>query len=325
MTGTPVIETSVLQGSLLRVDKGNGPTSHDVVHAVRRHLGMRRVGHAGTLDPQATGLLVIGVGSATRLLGYVASLDKVYRGEMRLGIRTDSMDAAGTEIARKPWSTDEGTLQETARNYLGEFLQRPPMVSAVKVRGERLYRIAARGGQVERPLRKVRVRRLDLIHIDLTEGRIEFEIQCSSGTYVRALADEWGERLGTYAHLGSLRRLRVGEISVDGAYPAEKLAPRGEHPAGQGGRRGNPVPESWRDLDGSRLPWSVALSHISRRELNGSEAHDLSFGRAPRSKGEEGLLRLEDENSGLLGIAEGTPAGLPLKLRCVLAVRSEAS
>lgn len=306
------------QGALFKLDKPEGPTSHDVVHAVRRHLGVRRVGHAGTLDPQATGLLVIGVGPATRLLGFIASQDKFYRGELALGVRTDTLDAAGRETGRKPWPRDEARVREAGRILVGERWQRPPMVSAVKVKGERLYRLAARGREVERPERRIAVRRLAVLGVDLERGRVAFEVECSSGTYVRALAEEWGELLDTYGHLAGLRRIRVGGIDVEGAYPAAQLAPRGTHPAGQSPRRGTAAPPDWRGLESARLPWDRALSHLGKRVLDGREARELAYGRAPRSRGEAGLLRLEDDAGRLLGVGEGSLPGLPLRLRCVL-------
>lgn len=306
------------QGALLKLDKPQGPTSHDVVHAVRRHLGVRRVGHAGTLDPQATGLLVLGVGPATRLLGYVAAQDKVYRGTLALGVRTDTLDAAGREIGRLPWPRDGERVREAAAGLVGPRLQRPPMVSAVKVGGQRLYRLAARGQEVERPVRPILVRRLEVLGLDLERGLVEFETECSSGTYVRVLAEEWGEGLGTYAHLAGLRRVRVGAIEVAGAFPAAELAPRGTHPAGRKGR-GAVLPADWRGLESAVLPWEVALSHLEKRVLTRVEVRDLGHGRGPRSRGERGLLRLEDGAGDLLAIAEGGPAGLPLALRCVLA------
>ncbi|HKA25376.1 MAG TPA: tRNA pseudouridine(55) synthase TruB [Candidatus Eisenbacteria bacterium] len=323
MSAPAVALLAASRGALLKLDKPQGPTSHDVVHAVRRHLGVRRVGHAGTLDPQATGLLVVGVGPATRLLGFIALQDKFYRGTLRLGVATDTLDAAGRVTAEKPWPRDERRVREAARTLVGERMQRPPMVSAVKVHGERLYKIAARGEEVERPERRVRVKRLELLGFDLEAGRLSFEVECSSGTYVRVLAEEWGAALDTVAHLDSLRRVRVGAIDVEGAFPAARLAPRGTHPAGNVAKGKDAAPADWRGLENARLPWEVALSHLSRRVLDAREAKDLGFGRAPRSRGERGLLRLEDENGVVLGVAEGTPLGLPIRLRCVLAPGDE--
>lgn len=306
-------------GALLRLDKPSGPTSHDIVHALRRHLGVRRVGHAGTLDPQATGLLVVGVGPATRLLGYVSAQDKVYRGELALGVATDTLDAAGRETARAPWPHDEAAVRAAGVSLVGARRQRPPMVSAVKVGGERLYRIAARGAVVDRPERAIHVKRLEMLGVDLETGRVGFEVECTSGTYVRVLAEEWGSALGSVAHLASLRRTRVGRIEVEGAFPAASLAPRGTHPAGQSGRRFGGPPQDWRGLEGAILPWATALAHLERRVLDAREAHALGRGQAPREHGERGLVRLEDSSGALLGIAETPGAGGPLRLRCVLA------
>lgn len=308
-------------GALFRIDKPAGPTSHDVVHAVRRHLGVRRVGHAGTLDPPATGLLVIGVGPATRLLSFVAGQDKTYRGVLGLGSATDTLDASGRVLATTAWPRDEVRWRAAAAAFVGEITQRVPLVSAVKVRGQRLYRMAARGQAVEPPERRVRVRRLDLLAIDLKAGRIEFEIECSSGTYVRAVAAEWGERLGVAAHLHSLRRLAIGRVSVHGAFPGERLASRGQHPAGEGARRGDPPPAGWRDLEPARLDADVALAHLALRRLDAAESKGLRYGRPPIPRGECGLVRLTDGEGRLLAVAEGD--GETLRLRCVL-VSAEA-
>ena len=318
MSAHAAVAIASMSGALLKLDKPEGPTSHDVVHAVRRHLGVRRVGHAGTLDPQATGLFVVGVGLATRFLGFIAQQDKFYRGTLRLGVATDTLDAAGRVVGTQPWTRDERAVREAASRLVGERLQRPPMVSAVKVHGERLYKIAARGEEVERAERRVRVERLSVLGMDLEAGRVSFEVECSSGTYVRVLAEEWGAGLGTVAHLAALRRVRVGAIDVAGAFPTASLAPRGSHPAGTVRKGPEAPPADWRGLESARLPWDLALSHLARRVLDAREARDLGYGRAPRSRGERGLVRLEDENAGILGVAEGAPLGLPLVLRCVL-------
>jgi tRNA pseudouridine55 synthase len=317
-------ETALGEGALFKLDKPAGPTSHDVVHAVRRHLGVRRVGHAGTLDPPATGLLVVGVGPATRVLSWVSACDKVYRGRLALGTATDTMDAAGRVVERREWARDAEVWRRAAAGLVGPGVQRPPMVSAVRVAGERLYRLAARGRMVERPPRPIHIRRLTPLAFDLEAGWIDFEVECSSGTYVRALAHDWGERAGSAAHLAELRRLSVGRVSVEGAYPAERLAPRGHHPAGEGARRTDLPPGGWRDLESARLSWDEALAYLGSRRLTPAEEAALVFGRAPRSLGERGTLRLESAGGRLLGVSREAPAGLPLELACVL-VRPEPS
>lgn len=306
------------EGALFRLDKPAGPTSHDVVHAVRRHLGVRRVGHAGTLDPPATGLLVVGVGPATRVLSWVSASDKVYRGRLALGRRTDTLDAAGRILEERPWTRDEAAWRAAAAALVGPGLQRPPMVSAVRVGGERLYRLASRGQSVERAARPVAVRRLVLGDLDLDAGWIDFEVECSSGTYVRVLAEDWAARAGTVAHLGQLRRVSIGRIGVAGAFPAGRLAPRGQHPAGEGSKRADPPPADWGDLESARLPWSLALGHLAARRVSPAEVAALAFGKAPPSRGETGAVRLESEDGRLVAVARGTPAGLPLGLACVL-------
>lgn len=225
-----------MKGVLL-VDKPSGMTSHDVVDRIRRAAKMRRVGHTGTLDPGATGLLIICLGAATRLSEYLTRLDKVYEGYTRLGVVTDSYDMDGTVLEeREVPELEPADIQAVFDQFTGAISQVPPMVSAVKVGGRRLYKMAREGETVEREARDVTVKEFHLI--DYQAPLAQFRVCCSSGTYVRGLCHDAGEVLGCGAALDSLRRTAVGRHTVENAAPVdafktvddiyERLMPMGE-------------------------------------------------------------------------------------------------
>ncbi|HET6794655.1 MAG TPA: tRNA pseudouridine(55) synthase TruB [Acidimicrobiales bacterium] len=216
---------------LLVVDKPAGPTSHDVVAVVRRSLGQRRVGHAGTLDPDATGVLLIGVGRATRLLRFASDLPKRYIGELVLGVATSTLDASGEVTGR--WDMDgvePADVRRAVASLTGPIMQVPPMVSAVKVGGRRLHELARKGIEVERPARPVTVHSFT-VEPTGEAGVHRFEVECSSGTYVRTLVADLGTRLGGGAHLRLLRRTAVGPQSVEGAVALADAGPESLRPA----------------------------------------------------------------------------------------------
>ena len=206
----------------LVVDKPLGWTSHEVVDAARRWLGIRRVGHLGTLDPQATGLLPLAVREATKLIPFVAQGPKVYVGTVRLGVATDTFDAEGRVLRRHdgPLPSEE-VVRGALADFLGETMQIPPMFSSVKKDGVPLYRLARRGEVVERAPRAIRIDSLQMRHYVPPE--IGIEISCSPGTYVRTLASDLGERLGCGAHLSGLRRTASGPFLLDQAASVEDL------------------------------------------------------------------------------------------------------
>jgi tRNA pseudouridine55 synthase len=214
---------------VLVVDKPAGMTSHDVVAVVRRAAGQRRVGHAGTLDPDATGVLIVCLGKATRLASYLQASTKIYDARVRLGVETTTLDASGeVTVERDASAVDEGALCEALKGFVGQIEQVPPMVSAVKVGGERLYRKARRGEVIERSPRSVRIH--DIVLEDFEPGpRAEaaFLITCSSGTYVRTLAADVGQQLGVGAHLVALRRLGSGRFSLEDAVDLNKVVELG--------------------------------------------------------------------------------------------------
>lgn len=217
--------TEPLHDGYALVDKDLDWTSHDVVAKVRGILRTKKVGHAGTLDPTATGLLVLGVGRGTRLLRFVTALEKRYVGVLVLGTETTTLDAAGDVVARHDMA--EVTFEQVeaaAARFVGEIQQIPPMVSAVKVEGRRLHELAREGKEVERAPRAVTIH--DLRVRPLGPGRFELSVGCSSGTYIRTLAADIGHALGGGAHLDALRRVAVGSFTVDEATPVEHVRVR---------------------------------------------------------------------------------------------------
>jgi tRNA pseudouridine55 synthase len=224
---------------LLLIDKPIGFTSHDVVARTRRAINMRAIGHAGTLDPFATGLLVLCIGQATRLSEYLTGETKVYIGRMKLGERTNTDDLDGEVVERRPVCVGQADLQLAAKAFRGEIMQTPPQYSAIQIGGKRAYKLARHGETVDIPARQVQIFSLELAFAD-DEGRktedessspvvgrpssfVDLRVTCTAGTYIRALARDIGELLGCGAHLTALRRVQSGGFRVDEAVPLDGL------------------------------------------------------------------------------------------------------
>lgn len=271
---------------LVVVDKEAGWTSHDVVARVRRLFGQRRVGHAGTLDPDATGVLLVGVGRATRLLRFLTPLQKTYTGEVVLGTATDTLDASGEAVGT--WDMSSVTLDQVraaAASLTGEIEQVPPMVSAVKVDGRRLHALARQGVEVERAARPVTVHRFE-VSPTVHPGVYRLEVTCSSGTYVRVLAADLGAALGGGAHLRNLRRTAVGSFTEAEARPLAALTTKDLlTPA-----------EALRDLE----PLTVTA------EMAATVAHGLPLDRVPLGATGSGPFALLDVDGRLLAVYEAT-------------------
>jgi tRNA pseudouridine55 synthase len=215
------VTASPLEGIAV-VDKAAGLTSHDVVARARKVLGTRKVGHSGTLDPDATGVLLLGVGAATRLLRFLTDLPKTYTAEFVLGTETSTLDAAGEVTATHDMAVTLDEVRAAAAGFLGEIDQVPPMVSAIRVDGKRLHELAREGIEVERKPRRVTVHRYE---VEPTDDPLVYrvEVECSSGTYVRSLAADLGAALGGGAHLRALRRTRIGSFGEAEALPVEDV------------------------------------------------------------------------------------------------------
>jgi tRNA pseudouridine55 synthase len=220
--------TDAAPTGILLVDKPGGITSHDVVGAARRALGTRKVGHAGTLDPMATGLLILGVGTATRLLTYLVGLDKTYAATIRLGESTTTDDAEGETVARADASgLDRAAIDTGISGLTGELDQVPSTVSAIKVDGRRAYARVRDGEDVQLAPRRVTVSRFDVLAERRGDGVVDLDVivDCSSGTYIRALARDLGAGLGVGGHLTALRRTAFGPFPFPDAIPVDALGP----------------------------------------------------------------------------------------------------
>lgn len=246
---------------LLLLDKPAGCTSFEVVRRVRRRLQVRKVGHLGTLDPFATGLLPLALGEATKLTPFLLAADKTYLAVVRLGEETDTQDCTGKVVARSEKLPEPPEIYRAAARFVGEIEQRPPLYSAVHYRGERLYRLARRGEAVEPEPRRVRIHRLEIKEVALPE--VVMEVTCSKGTYIRTLAADLGQALGCGGHLKALRRLAVGPFRVEEALPLHRLE------------------NLDREAITSRLiPLARCLPWFKPVSISASEARRLSQGRA---------------------------------------------
>lgn len=209
---------------ILLIDKDAGCTSHDVVNKVRRILKIRSVGHAGTLDPLATGLLVILVGRATKVSQYLMSLDKVYDGEMKLGVETNSQDSEGEVVSELPVpeSVNEAYMREQMASFLGDQYQTPPMFSAKKLNGIPLYKLARQGQEVQREPRFINISKFELL--EWNKPAAKFRLACSKGTYVRTVCHDLGKKIGCGAYMTQLRRISSDKFNVENAITVEKLS-----------------------------------------------------------------------------------------------------
>jgi tRNA pseudouridine55 synthase len=289
---------------ILLVDKPAGWTSHDVVAKARRLCSQRKIGHTGTLDPMATGLLILCLGDATRLVEYMTQHDKRYEGEIVLGARTDTDDAEGTVVEQRlvP-GLDGAQLREIERRFTGQILQRPPAYSAIKIAGQRAYAAARRGKDLDLLARPVTVHE---IHLSPTHGaHVRILVSCGAGTYIRSLARDIGEVVGCGAHLGSLRRTQAGGFSVEEAITLEKLA--AVSAAGL-------IEDVLRAPDEGVIGWPAGLIGQDNRDrfLHGSRL-EIAFERPPGA----GPIRIYDTHGSFLGVASATPDG-GLKARKVL-------
>ena len=298
-----------MRDGLVVVDKAPGWTSHDVVAKLRGVYGQRRIGHAGTLDPDATGVLLVGLGRVTRLLRYLQEAGKEYRARVVFGVATDTLDASGAVLERAEMAFTSAELDAAARAFVGDIQQVPPMVSALKVGGRRLYELARAGVEVERAARPVHIG--ELVVEDLEPGaypEATIRVACSSGTYVRTLAADLGEALGGCAHLGSLRRLRVGGFVLDDARTLEAIEADPDAAV-------RPPTDAVRDLDRVRVDAEGARA----------VAHGATFA-APALIGDNdgpGPFAVVDEQGALLAVYERRGGGV--KPSVVLATEATVS
>ncbi|HSH68986.1 MAG TPA: tRNA pseudouridine(55) synthase TruB [Deferrisomatales bacterium] len=272
---------------LLVLDKPEGLTSHSAVQRVRRALGVKRAGHAGTLDPLATGVLLVAVGRATRLLEYLILQDKAYRAEIRLGVRTETLDREGDVLETLPVPEPAGAaLEQALARFRGPQRQAAPVFSAIKRGGQRLYQKARRGEAVEAPVRDVTVHRLDLVAWQTPD--LTVDVVCSKGTYVRALARDLGEALGSAGTLWQLRRTRSGTFGLDLAVTLSQ------------------VQEDPQAAKAALLPAEAMVADLPRVTVETEAAAALARGMAvPCPAGEdEGVRAVFTPDGALLGIGQ---------------------
>ncbi len=312
-----------MNGTLI-IDKPAGLTSHDVVALVRRAAHTRKVGHAGTLDPFATGVLVVCIGQATRLVRFLVGLDKEYLATLRCGYATDTQDLTGKQIS--PLQSSKGlsleAVQDVLKHFEGPQHQLPPMYSAKKIGGERLHRLARAGREVERKPVPITIYEMRLMGHGLEPLRensdgtcdVLVRVRCSSGTYVRTLAHDFGERLGCGAHLAALRRTAVGQFSIDQAVTLETVEQLGHQET----------------LSTLLLPLSVAVAHLPEQRLTTAEVIAVSHGKAIATRFEGTIgnqpltLRLSNASGELVAIGEYEPLAKMLRPRIVLNADSGA-
>ncbi len=305
-----------MTSGVLVVDKPAGPTSFEVVRRVRRLLRAAKAGHAGTLDPMATGVLAVCVGEAVKLQQFLAAGDKAYEATVAFGAATDTEDAEGAVVARgDPSALDAAAVAAALPRFLGEQLQIPPMYSAVRVGGRRLHEAARAGEAVERAPRAVRVDRLELLEFRAAAGglaRARLAVRCGKGTYVRTLAADLGRALGVPAHLEALRRTAAGPFGLEQAVPlaaAERL--------------GRARPEELR----SRLVAPEdALDFLPAVRLDAGQERDLAHGRALAIPGAPGLARALSAEGRLLAVCAFEGGSLrPVRVLAPAAAREEST
>jgi tRNA pseudouridine55 synthase len=286
------------RGYLLLLDKPEGLTSHDVVERVRKATGQSRIGHSGTLDPMATGLLLLCAGSAARLQGFFTLMDKTYEGRMRLGRATTTYDREGEPLGpdREASAISDAQIAAAAAAFRGEFLQSPPPYSAKKVGGRKFYEMARKGESVPSAPKTVRVTRFEVGPV--AGGAVPFSISCSSGTYIRSIAHELGDKLGCGAHLETLRRTRIGSFSADDAVALDRF---------------ESLPEVERLAGGHAMPLARVPFPFPRVQLASLEAWKIRRGQAVPARGVEAgegdWVALVGPTNDMLALGQVNPIG----------------
>lgn len=279
-----------MTSGILNIDKPQGITSHDVVQTLRRISGIRRVGHAGTLDPMATGVLVLCIGRATRLVEYLVATDKAYEGTVRLGVETTTYDAEGEVTRQVPVAIEQQQVEAALSRFQGPIDQVPPMYSAVKQKGQPLYKLARKGVTVPRSSRRVTISHIALI--DWSPPGFSFELTCSSGTYVRSLVHDLGQLLDCGAHLTHLVRTRCGALALQDAVPLHTL-----------------TPDNWGD---HLLPMEIAMGTVPPVLFSAKEKECLVQGQpVPRqpTHARVELARAEMAEGGFFALVKPSPDG----------------
>ncbi len=280
---------------IFNVNKPAGMTSHDVVATIRRASQAPRVGHAGTLDPLATGVLLICMGQGTRIAEYLSDHDKKYRARIRLGVETDTYDAAGTVIAEQPVHVSRDQVETALQGFVGKLSQAPPAYSAIKQAGVPLYKLARQGVEVETAPRQVEIYSIGLL--DFAPPEVEIEVHCSKGTYIRSLAHDLGEKLGCGAHITALARTAIGHFTLEDSVGLEPL--REALVQGYAGQFLHPLDEALLDFEAIVVEPDVAKRLQQGNPLTSERDHSTP------------LLRVYSQSGQLIGLLErGETPGL---------------
>lgn len=214
---------------IINVYKPVGMTSHDVVYRLRKILNIKKIGHTGTLDPDASGVLPMCIGRATKTADLLTAADKQYRAEVTLGSRTDTLDASGEVLETAEVHVTEEQIRKAVHRFVGEIEQIPPMYSAIKIDGKKLYELAREGKEVERKPRKVTISQIEVLDLNLPEHKFSMLVDCSKGTYIRTLCDDIGRHLGCFGHMSALERTRSGRFEIGGTVTLEEVEKRFEN------------------------------------------------------------------------------------------------
>lgn len=282
---------------ILNILKPSGMTSFDVVAILRGLLETRKIGHAGTLDPMASGVLPVCAGRATRAIEFLMDKDKVYRGEVTLGVTTDTQDSSGHILSTMIPQCSDMEIEEVVKSFEGTYFQIPPMYSALRVDGKRLYDLARKGIEIERAKREITVQSINVINIDREDGiRVIFDVHCSKGTYIRTLCQDIGERLGCGGYMSFLLRKRAGPFDISDAHTLEELTEM---------KKEGRLQSALRDVDivFSGMPAVRLDEQIERRFRNGVEIPVAEAKLLIDNKDKNKLFRVYGEKGDFIGLA----------------------
>lgn len=283
---------------IIIIDKPLGKTSHDMVYFMRKLTGIKKVGHTGTLDPEATGVLPICIGSAAKAADMLTLSDKRYTAELVLGMTTDTQDASGEVLTECAVNLTYEEIASAVKSFEGETDQIPPMYSAIKQNGKKLYELARKGIDVERKKRKITIHEINILDIDTVDYRIKIDVLCSKGTYIRTLCEDIGIKLGVGAYMNALRRTRTGPFSLEESYTVEEL------------RRLNEAGT----LNSAVIPIDFVFREYPALKLNEKQTKSITNGIRMSYKGAEGQsYRLYDNNNKFLCISKCTDGKLVLE------------
>lgn len=285
---------------IINLDKPKGISSQQAVIQARKAVGAKKAGHAGTLDPVATGILLVCLGEATKITGFLSGLDKEYIAVMKLGEKTDTLDTEGTIIRIvKDFSLGIKEIEDVMERFKGNILQSPPMYSAIKIKGQPLYKLARQGLVIERPQRKVNISRLEIM--EFTSPILTIKVSCSKGTYIRTLCDDIGDLLGVGAHIVELRRTRVGTITIEDSITMDELKrDESDNSSVTGSKYGN---------NKAFLSIDTAIGHLSEVILTDTEYMQARNGRSLKFAditGHSEYLRLKTPKKELFAIGRLT-------------------